>query len=88
MNLLHAAHAHGFVGSWLTGWAAYSPADRRRFVDELVAGQGPRWVAARADPVLARAAHDLIAKITRVPKNASDKPNQDVVLERVEIFRA
>lgn len=25
MNLLHAAHAHGFVGSWLTGWAAYSP---------------------------------------------------------------
>src|SRR3546814_20640550 len=26
MNLLHAAHAHGYVGSWLTGWAAYSPA--------------------------------------------------------------
>lgn len=25
MNLLHAAHAHGYVGSWLTGWAAYSP---------------------------------------------------------------
>ena len=25
MNLLHAAHAYGFVGSWLTGWAAYSP---------------------------------------------------------------
>ena len=25
MNLLHAAHAHGFVGSWLTGWAAYNP---------------------------------------------------------------
>jgi nitroreductase len=24
MNLLHAAHAHGFVGCWLTGWAAYS----------------------------------------------------------------
>jgi nitroreductase len=24
MNLLHAAHAYGFVGSWLTGWAAYS----------------------------------------------------------------
>ncbi|PCD01896.1 nitroreductase [Sphingomonas spermidinifaciens] len=26
MNLLHAAHAHGFVGGWLTGWAAFSPA--------------------------------------------------------------
>ena len=25
MNLLHAAHAHGYVASWLTGWAAYSP---------------------------------------------------------------
>ena len=24
MNLLHAAHALGFVGSWITGWAAYS----------------------------------------------------------------
>lgn len=24
-NLLIAAHAEGFVGSWLTGWAAYSP---------------------------------------------------------------
>lgn len=25
MNLIHAAHAHGFVANWLTGWAAYSP---------------------------------------------------------------
>jgi nitroreductase len=25
MNLLAAAHAEGFVGGWLTGWAAYSP---------------------------------------------------------------
>ncbi|PQM27328.1 nitroreductase [Sphingopyxis lindanitolerans] len=31
MNLLHAAHAHGFVGSWLTGWAAYSPAVAEAF---------------------------------------------------------
>ncbi len=22
MNLIHAAHAHGFVANWLTGWAA------------------------------------------------------------------
>lgn len=26
MQLLNAAHAHGFVGNWLTGWAAYSAA--------------------------------------------------------------
>jgi nitroreductase len=24
MNLLHAAHALGFAGGWVTGWAAYS----------------------------------------------------------------
>jgi nitroreductase len=26
MNLIHAAHAQGFVAGWLTGWAAFSPA--------------------------------------------------------------
>lgn len=25
MNLLHAAHAHGFAASWITGWASYDP---------------------------------------------------------------
>lgn len=40
MNLLHAAHAMGFVGSWITGWAAYSPGVRALFgVDgERIAG--------------------------------------------------
>jgi nitroreductase len=31
MNLLAAVHAHGFVGSWLTGWPAYSDAVRDAF---------------------------------------------------------
>lgn len=31
MNLLHAAHALGFVGSWLTGWASYDPTVRAAF---------------------------------------------------------
>jgi nitroreductase len=31
MNLLTAAHALGFVGSWLTGWPAYSDAVRNAF---------------------------------------------------------
>ena len=26
MQLLNAAHAHGFVGNWLTGWASFSAA--------------------------------------------------------------
>ncbi len=40
MNLLHAAHALGFVGSWLTGWAAYDPAVRAAFCvgNERIAG--------------------------------------------------
>ena len=40
MNLLTASHALGFVASWLTGWAAYSPAVREAIGEpgELVAG--------------------------------------------------
>lgn len=39
-NLLAAAHAHGYVGGWLTGWAAYSDAVRDAFgaVPERIAG--------------------------------------------------
>jgi nitroreductase len=40
MNLLHAAHTLGFVGGWLTGWAAYDPVVRRAFCvgEERIAG--------------------------------------------------
>ena len=41
MNLLHAVHAHGYVGSWLTGWAAYDPTVRDAFCtgpNERIAG--------------------------------------------------
>ncbi|MCJ8158407.1 nitroreductase [Sphingomonas sp. LaA6.9] len=40
MNLLHAAHAMGFVGGWLTGWPAYSDAVRDAFgaAPERIAG--------------------------------------------------
>ncbi|WP_380876405.1 nitroreductase [Sphingomonas sp. DBB INV C78] len=40
MNLLAATHALGFVGGWLTGWAAYSDAVRDAFgaKDERIAG--------------------------------------------------
>jgi nitroreductase len=39
MNLLHAAHATGYAGGWLTGWAASSPAVREAF-----GGDGERIV--------------------------------------------
>ena len=40
MNLLHAATAAGFVGGWLTGWAAYSDRVRAAFgtAQERIAG--------------------------------------------------
>lgn len=40
MNLLHAAHAHGFVASWITGWASYDPVVRTALCegDEQIAG--------------------------------------------------
>lgn len=40
MNLLHAVHAHGFAGGWLTGWPSYSDTVRDAFggPDERIAG--------------------------------------------------
>jgi nitroreductase len=41
MNLLHAIHSFGYVGSWITGWAAFDPTVRAAFAqapDERVVG--------------------------------------------------
>lgn len=38
MNLLHAAHALGFAGGWLTGWASYQGA----VLEALGGGDGDR----------------------------------------------
>lgn len=41
MNLLHAAHAMGFAGGWITGWSCYSEEVRRAFAkgeEERIAG--------------------------------------------------
>jgi nitroreductase len=40
MNLIHAAHANGFVASWITGWAAYDETVRRGLCEgtEQIAG--------------------------------------------------
>ena len=39
MNLLHAVHAMGFAGGWLTGWPTYSDAVRDAF------GKAPERIA-------------------------------------------
>ena len=40
MNLLHATHALGFAGGWLTGWPSYNEDVRRAFArgNERIAG--------------------------------------------------
>jgi nitroreductase len=40
MNLLHAAHAFGFAGNWITGWACYDVIIREEICagDERIAG--------------------------------------------------
>ena len=39
MNILHAAHAMGYVGGWITGWPSYNDDVRDLF------GQAPEKIA-------------------------------------------
>lgn len=65
MNLLHAVHAMGYAGGWLTGWPAYSGAVRDAFgaAPERIAGfvfigTPSRALDERPRPDLARVAAD------------------------------
>jgi nitroreductase len=64
MNLLHAAHAMGFAGGWLTGWAAYSDAVRdlfgeapQRIAGFVFIGTPARELEERPRPLLSDIAH-------------------------------
>ncbi|TVV74898.1 nitroreductase family protein [Sphingomonas solaris] len=64
MNLGHAAHAHGFVAGWLTGWAAYSPAvckalaaDDGRIAGFVFIGTPSRPLDERPRPDIAAVVH-------------------------------
>ena len=61
MNLLHAAHAMGFVAGWLTGWRAYAPRVRDAFCAEgeriagfFFIGRTPCDIVERPRPDLGR----------------------------------
>jgi len=64
MNLLHAAHAHGFAGSWLTGWPAFSDAVRDLFgaTPERIAGFV--FIGTPAKPLEERPRPDLDAIVS------------------------
>ncbi|MCW3847262.1 nitroreductase [Sphingomonas sp. LB-2] len=64
MNLLHAVHASGYAGGWLTGWAAYSDAVRDLFGGEgekiagfVFIGTPGRALEERPRPTLSEIAH-------------------------------
>lgn len=65
-NLLIAAHAHGFVGNWLTGWAAYDDA-----VLALLGGAAPEriagffYIGTQAKPLEERPRPDMTAITSR-----------------------
>lgn len=66
MNLLHAIHAHGYVGSWLTGWATYDPLVENAFrlvPSERIAGFF--FIGSPGRPLEERPRPDLQAVVRR-----------------------
>lgn len=59
MNLLHAAHAMGFVAGWLTGWPAYSDAVRDAFGAAPARIAGFVFIGSLSQPLEERARPDL-----------------------------
>jgi nitroreductase len=59
MNLLHAAHALGYVGGWVTGWQAYSERVRLAFCDEGERIAGFIFLGTPASPLEERPRPDL-----------------------------
>jgi nitroreductase len=55
MNLLHAAHALGYVGGWITGWQAYSPRVTRGFCNDGERIAGFIFLGTPANPLEERA---------------------------------
>ena len=66
MNMLVAAHALGFVGQWLTGWAAYSDEVRRALgLDENGRIAGFLFFGSQAEQPSERPRAEFDAVVTR-----------------------
>ena len=64
MNLLHAAHAFGYVGGWITGWQAYSPRVTRAFCKESERIAGFIFLGTSANPLEERPRPALIDHVS------------------------
>jgi nitroreductase len=67
MNLLHAAHTHGFVATWITGWAAYDATVTAQLCkgDERIAGFF--YIGTSAQPLEERPRPDFEAVVRSYP---------------------
>lgn len=65
MNVLHATHASGFAGGWLTGWASYSDAVRDAFGAEPERIAGFFFLGTPSQPPEERARPAMDAIVSR-----------------------
>lgn len=65
MNMLHAAHAQGFVASWITGWPCYDEYIRNMFCtgDERIIGFF--YMGSPSEPLAERPRPDFEAHISQ-----------------------
>lgn len=67
MNLLHAAHAHGFVGGWITGWPTYDAIVRDHLCDAHESIAGFFYFGSSKEELTERPRPDSTDKITEFP---------------------
>jgi nitroreductase len=71
MNLLHAAHVHGFAGNWLTGWAAYDDAVRAAICEGEERIAGFFFIGTQSRPLEERPRPDMAGIVRQWPPATS-----------------
>ena len=72
MNLLHAAHALGYVGGWITGWQAYSPRVSSAFCSDGERIAGFIFLGTPANPLEERPRPTLTEHVSVWQPQAND----------------
>jgi nitroreductase len=67
MNLLHSAHAHGFVASWITGWASYDPVVTAAVCEERERIAGFFFIGSPSQPLEERPRPDFDVVVRSFP---------------------
>ncbi len=67
MNLLHAAHAHGFVASWITGWACYDAGVNAELCQSAERIAGFFYIGTASQPLEERPRPELATIVRNFP---------------------